>query len=207
MERILVFDILSFWQAGSGSRAGALADATVVRDRRGLPYLPGKTVKGLVRDVVELGAEVGLVDAGRAVRWFGSPPYEGSWRDGDARERALEEGRFTTEPGALWFGSAELPEAWRRWASRSARSAEPVVAELFHSLASTAMDARGVARHRTLRVREVAVPMTLRARVIGPEDDHGWVEDLSACLPFLRALGSRRHRGFGRVVARMEEEA
>jgi hypothetical protein len=108
-------------------------------------------------------------------------------------------------PGKLWFGSATLPQAWRDWASNaSEHEVRPVLDELFRRVASTAIDKKGVAREHTLRVVEVVVPLTLRAEVLGPDDDPGWARDMDACLPFLRALGSRRHRGYGRVSVTME---
>lgn len=35
------------WHCGSGQAAGADVDALVVKDAQGLPFVPGKTIKGL----------------------------------------------------------------------------------------------------------------------------------------------------------------
>ncbi len=43
-----------FWHLSSGVSAGATMDSLVVKDSDGLPYVPGKTLKGLVREMVEL---------------------------------------------------------------------------------------------------------------------------------------------------------
>jgi len=43
-------NFLEYWHIGSGMGAGAVADAVVLKDERGLPYVPGKTIKGLVRE-------------------------------------------------------------------------------------------------------------------------------------------------------------
>lgn len=45
---------LDFWHLSSGTGSGFALDTTVVRDTYGLPYLPGKTIKGLLREQVEL---------------------------------------------------------------------------------------------------------------------------------------------------------
>lgn len=37
----------------SGLSAGADADSLVIKDTNGLPYIPGKTIKGLIREAVE----------------------------------------------------------------------------------------------------------------------------------------------------------
>ena len=41
------------WHCGSGLAAGADVDALVVKDKNGMPFIPGKTIKGLVREAVE----------------------------------------------------------------------------------------------------------------------------------------------------------
>ncbi len=41
---------LDYWHLSSGLSAGAKLDSTVVRDENGLPYIPGKTIKGLIRE-------------------------------------------------------------------------------------------------------------------------------------------------------------
>lgn len=43
----------SDWHCGSGLSAGADVDLLVVKDKRGLPFVPGKTIKGLVKEAVE----------------------------------------------------------------------------------------------------------------------------------------------------------
>jgi len=43
-----------FWHLSSGTSAGTKLDSLVVKDEFGLPYLPGKTLKGIVRENIEL---------------------------------------------------------------------------------------------------------------------------------------------------------
>lgn len=45
---------LDYWHLSSGLSAGAKLDSTVTRDDNGLPYIPGKTIKGLIREMAEL---------------------------------------------------------------------------------------------------------------------------------------------------------
>lgn len=40
------------WHCGSGLAAGADVDALVVKDKNRLPFIPGKTIKGLVREAM-----------------------------------------------------------------------------------------------------------------------------------------------------------
>lgn len=41
------------WHCGSGLSAGADLDALVTKDKSKMPYIPGKTLKGLIREAVE----------------------------------------------------------------------------------------------------------------------------------------------------------
>lgn len=201
----LHFHLSSYWRIGSGKGSDAIADALILRDSSGLPVIPGRTIKGLLRDAMTLATLSGSVKQENIQRWFGTA-LAGSnenLQDGDQQESALEKGRFTSEEGALWFGSAQLPKAWRDWAKDSADS--DVLSALSSYQSSTSIDAEGVAKEHSLRVAEVAVPMDLVAEVRGPQDDKGWVDDLKATLPLLRALGSRRSRGLGRVDVILEE--
>jgi CRISPR/Cas system CSM-associated protein Csm3 (group 7 of RAMP superfamily) len=43
-----------YWHLSSGLSAGAKLDSTVVKDNDDLPYAPGKTIKGLAREQLEL---------------------------------------------------------------------------------------------------------------------------------------------------------
>ena len=53
-------ELYSYWHCGSGLSSGADADALTVKDKDGLPFVPGKTIKGLVREAVE---EIGSSDS------------------------------------------------------------------------------------------------------------------------------------------------
>ena len=43
----------SQWHCGSGTSAGADVDELVVKDKNGMPFIPGKTLKGLIREATE----------------------------------------------------------------------------------------------------------------------------------------------------------
>lgn len=52
---------LDYWHLSSGLSAGAKHDSLVVKDTDGLPFVPGKTFKGLVREMAELLEKDGFV--------------------------------------------------------------------------------------------------------------------------------------------------
>ncbi|HEX9639880.1 MAG TPA: hypothetical protein VGB13_01045, partial [Candidatus Krumholzibacteria bacterium] len=187
MTANIVFEILTWWHAGTGRGDGSVADAVLARADDGLPCLPGRTVKGLARDAVRLGAEAGMATRDQLAAWFGTDIVTGN---AENRVEKLEAARFCTNPGSLRFESATLGKEWTKWA----RAHESERNALVSTFASTRIGAEGVAVDQTLRVIEVALPLTLRAPVEGLESDSRRV--LEAVLPlFVRGLGSHRNRG------------
>jgi hypothetical protein len=196
----LVFDLLGFWHAGTGACAGVDLDATVFRTPAGLPCLPGRTVKGLVRAAMEQAEAAGAIATGRTRHWIGTPAQKGAATA--EREQRLEAMRFSTAPGRLRFESAVLVDehgdraAWEAFA-QSPRG-KPLVRHLFRSFSSTALEG-GIAKAQTLRSIEVVVPLTLVSTVSSEETDKRWIDDLEESTLFLDAVGSLRSRGLGRA--------
>ncbi len=58
-------EFFDYWHLGSGTSAGPSLDSLVVKDNNGLPFVPGKTIKGLLREMVE------LLDTTKEVSIFG----------------------------------------------------------------------------------------------------------------------------------------
>ena len=207
----LRLDLLGWWHPGTGRGDGVAADAVVLRDPAGLPYLPGRTVKGLLREAVRLGGAAGIpgLNAATQERLFGTALL-GS--DSTDRVRRLESARFQTEPGALRFGDAVLgqtaaeADAWRVWARTDTGKAR--VRQLVTTLASTAVDSKtGTVKEHTLRTIEVAAPVTLWAPLTVEGDATvPWEAVNEAVAIFLRGVGSHRTRGLGRCSAQICRE-
>ncbi|CAA6815339.1 MAG: RAMP superfamily protein [uncultured Sulfurovum sp.] len=49
----IAIKFFTYWHCGSGSSGGSSVDALVARDAKGLPYIPGKTLKGHIREMAE----------------------------------------------------------------------------------------------------------------------------------------------------------
>ena len=64
-------EFFSYWHCGSGLAAGADVDELAIKDGDGLPYVPGRTVKGLLRDAAESLARAGAVDGAFIPEVFG----------------------------------------------------------------------------------------------------------------------------------------
>ncbi len=214
----LRIELHGFWHPGTGRGDGAGADAVVHRDGAGLPFIPGRSVKGLLRQAVRLGIEAGIEGLDEDVEkvLFGSelPGFGTS----DRRIRSLEQERFATRPGVLLVGSAMLGDgavAAQRWRS-FAKSPEgtELVRHLVRSISSTALDEQGVAVDHSLRTIEVVAPVTLYATLEARSLEPGapspivpWAAIDSAVRLFLRAVGSHRNRGLGRCTTTIVPEA
>ncbi len=194
----LYIDIRHYWHAGGGRGAGAVLDAVVHRDPNGLPLLPGRHLKGLLRDALtraEAWEWEGFA-SGTAEQLFGRPA----------------DGNQPSEPGALRVTDATLPGDVAAWlaSDNNDKGGKCYLPYLFRSLYATAIDHEsGTARDKSLRGIEVTVPLTLSARITpvpGREPPEGWPGLLAAVLPLIDAVGAHRSRGLGRAVLRIEEE-
>lgn len=201
--RYLHCQFLSYWHPGSGGGLGAELDARV-RSQGGLPLLPGRSLKGVLRDACARAEALGwlpaLPESAQADGWtdwlFGKPARVGQRGAPGAPSR----------PGRLRIGSAELDAgtqaAWRALPQGDQRLA---IAGMRASLYQTALSEEGVAKEGSLRGIQVYVPMPLIAPLdwLPGSDDADEAERgfaaLALCLPLVEGLGGHRTRGLGRV--------
>ncbi|MDD2412779.1 MAG: RAMP superfamily CRISPR-associated protein [Bacteroidales bacterium] len=167
---------LSDWHAGSGLSSGADADAVVIKDKNNLPYLPGKTIKGLLKDVFEDFREVqpNLIDSGFVKKYFGEYNEKGKISDA----------------GSLFFANAELNE------NEKNEITEQMSSFLYRNLASTRIDEKGVAEKHSLRTMQVSIPLVLEGYIDGVIDTD--IVKFEKALNCIRHLGVNRNRGLGR---------
>jgi hypothetical protein len=216
MSRGLTLEILSYWHCGSGLGRGPALDAVVRRGRNGLPILPGKTLKGLLRDAAREAEGLGLLEQGTSSRLYGSDPFEEE-RGAEEAEATLEACRYRTTRGichigTAWPGGSQQEVACMKdWAEQP--GSRLAVSQLFRSLASTKIDENGIASDKSLRSIEVVVPMTLYAELAWTGGDRAeesettqqnWLRWIETSLPFLRGVGGHRTRGLGRTMAKLE---
>jgi CRISPR/Cas system CSM-associated protein Csm3 (group 7 of RAMP superfamily) len=179
MKIVYQIRFFSDWHCGSGLCSGADVDELALKDSRRLPYIPGRTLKGLLR---EAACALGT--------WSGDP----SWQT--FRKTCFGEQSDATSPlsdqGCCCFSDAVLSA---RLQDSLAADAEKAAA-LFRKVSSTAINENGQAEDYSLRKTEVAVPLSLFAEIDGCEA--GDVPKLEQCMQWIKRLGSDRHRGFGR---------
>lgn len=164
------------WHCGSGLAAGADVDALVVKDRRGLPFVPGKTVKGMVREAMEVLCQLGECSEADVRQMLGIA----SGRQEDV-----------THKGVCNFSNAAIPED-----IANAIIAEGASQYLYRSIASTAINDEGVAKQHSLRSVEVTVPCSLTGVIYNVPKEH--FELLKRSMGLVKRMGQSRNRGLGR---------
>lgn len=194
----LIVEIQSYWHPGTGRGSGFYLDAVTHAGPDGLPRLPGRTLKGLLRDALWRAEQWQWPQVPVGTTWalFGS---RGKPRDPERRDENL------SDAGALRVGDACLPTEVAAYLSGTS-AGQALIPGLYREHFSTAIEhATGVAKARSLRGMRIIVPLTLEARIgevpWTPRERTmtGWRETLAAVLPLIHAVGAHRTRGFGRA--------
>lgn len=195
----LSLELLSDATFGRGDGVTGLIDAEVQHDDLGLPFLSGRTLKGL------LGAECAdIVYALERAR----PDLAQDWRT-TADRLFGRSGAALEGQSILRVGTARLPQDLRDAIHQDIRHNRLRPMEVLEMVTAlrrqTAMDAWGVPREDTLRtmrviLRGVVFCADLDFLVNPTEKD---LALLSACVKALRRAGTARNRGRGRLKAEL----
>lgn len=171
-------EFLSDWHCGSGLAAGADVDALVIKDQNNLPYIPGKTMKGLIREAAETILNLkGLMNKD-IVSIFG---------DSNGMK------------GKSFFSNAEIPDDIKQ-----AIISKDLSKYLFRTIPFTAIGEDGIARKHSLRKIEVTVPCCLFGLIKNiPYDQYDIISD---SLRYIKRIGLSRNRGFGRCNISIMED-
>jgi hypothetical protein len=205
MDQIGHFDIQlhGWWRTASGHTEGDRLDDVIQKSPEGLPWIAGRTLKGLLRD-----AACQLCALGHARQDMIDAVFGLHVSNVHAPELAIE-ARYLTEPAAYRFGSGEMNPMWRDWASGAGKenaAARSVIAALFDRRSMTAIESDGLAKTGSLRRVEVAAPVHLTAPIWCLHDVPGAIDLLEKSAGLIKALGAGRTRGFGRVTVRLDLE-
>ena len=170
------------WHCGSGLAAGADVDALVVKDNKGMPFIPGKTIKGLVREAVEeirglqgKGADEAFV---KAFGFF------------DNKEEMCK--------GSLFFTNATLEEN-----EYHAIVSNDAARFMYRDIASTAINDKGIAKEHSLRKMEVVVPCTLVGKIHDVPKE--MAAEIEQAVKYIKRMGQNRNRGLGRCTVSIVE--
>jgi CRISPR/Cas system CSM-associated protein Csm3 (group 7 of RAMP superfamily) len=176
----------SDWLCGSGLSSGADLDLLVVKDNNKLPYIPGKTIKGLLleamKDINDFSTPEAKVDLEVL---FGFEP-------GQQKEKKNGEKKKNEESqGCLFFTNATLDyELGKAIIDNNLQD------YLYYSVASTAINENGIANEHSLRSMQITVPCKLTGKILDiPEGSESCLEK---GLKYIKRIGQNRNRGLGR---------
>lgn len=170
-------EFFSNWHCGSGLAAGADVDALVIKDKHGLPYVPGRTLKGLLRDAAST-----LCDDTETIN-----DIFGVSGDNDGHKTGLS-----------FFTNATLPVDERQYILE-----QGLTPHLYQSFASTKIDEKGIAEDHTLRKIETVVPCKLEGEILNVPKGAEIV--LEHAMQYIKRMGTGRNRGYGRCQISRKE--
>lgn len=172
---------------------GGSKDGIILKDDDGLPFIPGKTLKGLLRDAYKECR----FDEENELKLFGH------------RKHGLEEDdkKIKNTQGKLHFSSAYLPEELRNKLSNE----KALINGLFTSKTSTRLGKDKQAENHSLRKIEVCIPLVLEASIT-PLEPKGEIykdykKDLEKVFKMLRLVGEKRYRGLGRCMVKLKNNS
>jgi len=168
----------SYWHAGGKDGANMEVDNAVLKDKNKLPYIGGKTIKGLIKDAAIFinKYQPDLVSDDFIKNVFSE------------KDRAYKQ----DENVANNFSSATLEEKIK----------EEYTHLLYHKKNSTSIGENKQAINQSLNTTEVAIPLTLIGSIDNFNDD---TEMLKLSLKALKKLGEKRFKGLGRCKVEIIE--
>lgn len=172
---IFRIEFLTNWHTGSGLMGSTDANLTVIKNSQGLPYIPGKTLKGLFREAAQHinSLHPKLISADFIETIFGVSDQKA---------------------GQCFFNNATLSK------HVSETLEEEHKKHLFKVVSSTSIDANGVAKQQSLRQVEVTIPLVLYGSIEHFPDDPNTLDQMNFCFSWVKKMGVGRTRGFGRCI-------
>lgn len=173
-------ELTSFWHTGSGLSSGTESDLVVIKDENGLPYVPGKTLKGLLREAAE---NINLLQPNLVTKHFINEVFG---------EKSDETGDLPPKEAISFFSDGYLTETIRQHLNGNLDQKEL----LFRYISSTRIDNMGQAEDHSLRKTEVTIPLDLYAEIVDFNEE--FESQMQYCFKWVKKLGYSRTRGLGR---------
>ena len=176
---IYQIDFFSDWHCGTGTSSGADVDELCLKDKDGFPYVPGKTLKGLLKESAKYFV---TFDKDNKNNW--EKFITGCFGLQDDKQKKFRD----SDSGQCFFSNAEL--------SKNLKDKIEETEYLYRKVSSTSIDENGIAKEHSLRKKEVAVPLVLYAEISNIPDEYK--DNMVKCLKFIKRIGTNRNRGLGR---------
>ena len=179
MKIIYCIEFHADWHCGSGLAAGADVDALAVKDEKGMPFVPGKTIKGLVREAVE------------EIRGFLNMEVETDMNF--VKAFGYFDNKEQKDKGCVFFTNAILDKA-----EYDTIVSNDAARFMYRDIASTAINEKGIAKDHSLRKMQVVVPCTLHGEILNVPNE--LADEIINAMKFIKRMGQNRNRGLGRCT-------
>lgn len=202
----LMVEFTHFWHCGSGYSGGKKVDALVEKDKYQIAYVPGKTLKGILRQAVHQAESYGV---------YNTIKNDQSITLENLLFGSRDESREHQYSGLLAVSDASLSEQERQYLYTHKQK----IPLLYRTINRTAISQKsGVAIDGSLRSQEVTIPMILTAEldILDSLVDKQELSEsrqavkakiktiINAALPYVDGIGSLRQRGLGRCLLSLE---
>ena len=166
---------LDFWHLSSGLSGGVRFDNSVIKDNEGFPFVPAKSLKGVLHEVATLQKA-----------HFSNDFVESCFGEEVQKNRA-------PNAGACHFSNATLSQL-----TKKELKTQNLAHFLYAKIASTAIDERyDSAKDGSLREIEVVKPISLYGAIHNVPSQH--TQTMQNLLKSLKSMGLNRNRGLGRL--------
>lgn len=197
----LEIEILSDTLIGSGEGFGAVIDTDIVFDDVGIPYIPSKRVKGLLKDsakkAIEMMKTFDTFLTENEKKLFGLPGMENS---------------APVKISDLYIECYKDNYEWIEYFTKSDKfktlfSRDSVTDYFTNVRKSTTIDENGIAKKHSLRTARVLSKGFSFSGEIEIQSDNKEFEKLLvlACIN-LKAMGTKRNRGLGEIKTTLYKE-
>ena len=193
MHKKLTITFLSEWQVATGIGDGHLADSMIARNAEGLPWLPGRAVKGALREGARRLGQCRKDLAKAETLFWGEGPTEANRHSGILR----------VSPALLPENLAGL------FKSMPVEQRGNMVRDMTCHRVQTALDTDRQVKHRSLRTLECGIPgLSFEAELQIDMPDwltETWVQKyLVAVCAAVKSMGGNRSRGLGQCRVTLE---
>lgn len=181
-----------YWHLSSGLSAGTKLDSTVVKDSDSLPYVPGKTIKGLAREMA-LNFDCNFIDS-----CFGSTT--------DKKDKCFDTDKKQLG-GKCYFSNATLKEETKKQIidNNLQNNLYDVIASTKIGKKDTKNEIEGIAVDNSLREIEVVVPLILFGEIQNIPNE--FENEIKQSLKLIKRMGLNRNRGLGRCQFIVEAQS
>jgi len=195
MQHDILITFHSDWHIAASAGGGILADAVLVKDGHKIPYIPGRALKGALREGARLLGKCRADLAKCEDYYFGSN----------------SSGHEVKKTGHIEVSRGELPdEIYSLLTECEMATREDFVRDMTTVRMQTAIEKSGVVKSKSLRSIECGIPgITFKATIASySQAGDAWDRQyLASVCAAVKSIGAGKSRGLGQCSIRLVHNA